>query len=145
MVYFIDANGQRAMPPGMMQQMQRQLRSGGGMQDMMKAMMQGQGGDQLDMEEMQSILILTLLSLPFLIASVRDDGPDGQQRPGRIGWTCGDGQGHAQYWRHVQDDGHGQRRWSLTIHTILIGQFVLGSMYICIHHMAPLVRFCSLN
>jgi signal recognition particle subunit SRP54 len=44
------------MPPGMLQQMQRQLRSGGGMQDMMKAMMQGQGGDQLDMEEMQSIL-----------------------------------------------------------------------------------------
>lgn len=47
---------QRAMPPGMLQQMQRQLRSGGGMQEMMKAMMQGQGGDQLDMEEMQSIL-----------------------------------------------------------------------------------------
>lgn len=44
------------MPPGMLQQMQRQLRSGGGMQEMMKAMMQGQGGDQLDMEEMQSIL-----------------------------------------------------------------------------------------
>jgi signal recognition particle subunit SRP54 len=37
----------------MLQQMQRQLRSGGGMQEMMKAMMQGQGGDQLDMEEMQ--------------------------------------------------------------------------------------------
>jgi signal recognition particle subunit SRP54 len=44
---------QRAMPPGMLQQMQRQLRSGGGMPEMMKAMMQGQGGDQLDMEEMQ--------------------------------------------------------------------------------------------
>ncbi|KAG6874199.1 hypothetical protein C0995_003745 [Termitomyces sp. Mi166 len=43
---------QRAMPPGMLQQMQRQMR-GGGMQEMMKAMMQGQGGDQLDMEEMQ--------------------------------------------------------------------------------------------
>lgn len=42
------------MPPGMLQQMQRQLRSGGGMQEMMKAMMQGQGGDQFDMEEMQS-------------------------------------------------------------------------------------------
>jgi signal recognition particle subunit SRP54 len=38
----------------MLQQMQRQLRSGGGMQEMMKAMMQGQGGDQFDMEEMQS-------------------------------------------------------------------------------------------
>jgi signal recognition particle subunit SRP54 len=46
------------MPPGMLQQMQRQLRSGGGgMQEMMKAMMQGQGGDQFDMEEMQSIFI----------------------------------------------------------------------------------------
>lgn len=42
------------MPPGMLQQMQRQIRSGGGMQEMMKAMMQGQGGDQFDMEEMQS-------------------------------------------------------------------------------------------
>ena len=41
------------MPPGMLQQMQRQMRSGGGMQEMMKAMMQGQGGDQMDMEEMQ--------------------------------------------------------------------------------------------
>ena len=44
--------GQRSMPPGMLQQMQRQLR-GGGMQEMMKAMMQGQGGDQMDMDEMQ--------------------------------------------------------------------------------------------
>ena len=41
------------MPPGMLQQMQRQLRGGGGMQEMMKAMMQGQGGDQMDMDEMQ--------------------------------------------------------------------------------------------
>ncbi|KAL4077083.1 SRP54-type protein [Scleroderma yunnanense] len=46
---------QRAMPPGMLQQMQRQLRSGGGMQEMMKAMMQGQG-DQFDMEEMQRMM-----------------------------------------------------------------------------------------
>lgn len=44
---------QRAMPPGMLQQMQRQMRSGGGMQEMMKAMMQGQGGDPAEMEEMQ--------------------------------------------------------------------------------------------
>lgn len=29
------------------------MRGGGGMQEMMKAMMQGQGGDQFDMEEMQ--------------------------------------------------------------------------------------------
>jgi signal recognition particle subunit SRP54 len=41
------------MPPGMLQQMQRQMRSGGGMQEMMKAMMQGQGGDPAEMEEMQ--------------------------------------------------------------------------------------------
>lgn len=47
---------QRSMPPGMLQQMQRQMRSGGGMQEMMKAMMQGQGGDQLDMEEMQRMM-----------------------------------------------------------------------------------------
>ena len=40
------------MPPGMLQQMQRQMRSGG-MQEMMKAMMRQQGGDQFDMEEMQ--------------------------------------------------------------------------------------------
>lgn len=43
---------QRAMPPGMLQQMQRQMRSGGGMGEMMKAMMRGQGSDQ-DVEEMQ--------------------------------------------------------------------------------------------
>ncbi|KAF9053770.1 signal recognition particle protein [Hymenopellis radicata] len=47
---------QRSMPPGMLQQMQRQMRSGGGMQEMMKAMMQGQGGDQMDMEEMQRMM-----------------------------------------------------------------------------------------
>ncbi len=34
--------------------MQRQFKSGGGLQEMMKAMMQGQGGDQFDVEEMQS-------------------------------------------------------------------------------------------
>lgn len=45
------------MPPGMLQQMQRQMRSGGGMQEMMKAMMQGQGGDQLDMEELQRMFL----------------------------------------------------------------------------------------
>jgi len=47
---------QRAMPPGMLQQMQRQMRNGGGMQEMMKAMMQGQGGDMGDMEEMQKMM-----------------------------------------------------------------------------------------
>ena len=44
---------QRAMPPGMLQQLRRTMQSGGGMQEMMKAMMQGQGGDAADMEEMQ--------------------------------------------------------------------------------------------
>jgi signal recognition particle subunit SRP54 len=44
------------MPPGMLQQMQRQLKGNNGLQEMMKAMMQGQGGDQLDVEEMQSKL-----------------------------------------------------------------------------------------
>lgn len=48
---------QKSMPPGMLQQMQKQMRSGGGMQEMMKAMMQGQGGDQFDMEEMQRMSI----------------------------------------------------------------------------------------
>ncbi|KAJ7285770.1 SRP54-type protein [Mycena rebaudengoi] len=47
---------QRSLPPGMLQNMQRQMRGGGGMQEMMKAMMQGQGGDQLDMEEMQRMM-----------------------------------------------------------------------------------------
>lgn len=44
---------QKAMPPGMLQKMQQQMRSGGGMQEMMKAMMQGQGLGDVDMEEMQ--------------------------------------------------------------------------------------------
>lgn len=47
---------QRAMPPGMVQQMQRQMRSGGGLQEMMKTLMQSQGGDQMDMEEMQRMM-----------------------------------------------------------------------------------------
>ncbi|KAL5532719.1 SRP54 [Sanghuangporus sanghuang] len=47
---------QRSMPPGMLQQMQRAMRGGGGMQEMMKAMMRGQGGDQFDMEEMQRMM-----------------------------------------------------------------------------------------
>ncbi|KAF8651469.1 hypothetical protein AX16_004768 [Volvariella volvacea WC 439] len=52
---------QRALPPGMLQQMQRQIRSAGGVQEMMKAMMQGQGltgpgGEQIDMEEMQRMM-----------------------------------------------------------------------------------------
>ena len=41
------------MPPGMLQQLQRTMRGGGGMQEMMKAMMGQGGGDGPDMEEMQ--------------------------------------------------------------------------------------------
>ena len=44
---------QRAMPPGMLQQMQKAMRGGGGMQEMLKAMMRNQGGGDVDMEEMQ--------------------------------------------------------------------------------------------
>lgn len=51
---------QRAMPPGMLSQMQRQMR-GGGMQEMMKAMMQGQGGSDADMEEMQREFLLEVV------------------------------------------------------------------------------------
>lgn len=40
----------------MLQQMQRQMRSGGGIQEMMKTLMQSQGGDQMDMEEMQRMM-----------------------------------------------------------------------------------------
>lgn len=63
-MFLIFFDSQRAMPPGMLQQVQRQLRSGGGMQEMMKAMMQGQG-DQFDMEEMQSKQILLWNELKF--------------------------------------------------------------------------------
>lgn len=40
----------------MLQQMQRQMRSGGGIQEMMKTLMQSQGGDQMDLEEMQRMM-----------------------------------------------------------------------------------------
>lgn len=60
------------MPPGMLQQMQRQMRGGGGMQEMMKAMMQGQGGDQMDMEEMQRTLTFVVIHGEILIL-FRDD------------------------------------------------------------------------
>ena len=58
------------MPPGMLQQMQRQMRGGGGVQEMMKAMMQGQGGDPAEMEEMQRKFMpnfdVYILSMPEL-------------------------------------------------------------------------------
>ncbi|KAI0302151.1 signal recognition particle protein [Russula brevipes] len=47
---------QNSLPPGMLQQMQRQMRSGGGIQEMMKTLMQSQGGDQADLEEMQRMM-----------------------------------------------------------------------------------------
>ena len=47
---------QNSLPPGMLQQMQRQMRSGGGIQEMMKTLMQSQGGDQGDLEEMQRMM-----------------------------------------------------------------------------------------
>ena len=46
----------------MLQQLQRTMRGGGGMQEMMKAMMQGQGGDAADMEEMQRSYLLPALA-----------------------------------------------------------------------------------
>ena len=45
------------MPPGMLQQMRKQMQGGGGMQEMMKAMMGQGGGDGPDMEEMQSTFL----------------------------------------------------------------------------------------
>ena len=47
--------------------MQRAMRGGGGMQEMMKAMMQGQGGDQADMEEMQRTPLLFHLFPLFVL------------------------------------------------------------------------------
>ena len=47
---------QNSLPPGMLQQMQRQMRSGGGIQEMMKTLMQSQGGGDMDMEEMQRMM-----------------------------------------------------------------------------------------
>ena len=61
---------QRAMPPGMLQQLQRAVRGGGGMQEMMKAMMQGQGGDQADMEEMQRTFISSLVQIRIHFSDV---------------------------------------------------------------------------
>lgn len=63
------------MPSGMLQQMQRQLR-GGGMQEMMKAMMQGQGGDQMDMDEMQREWISVKKMIAMVLRKIikhRDD------------------------------------------------------------------------
>jgi hypothetical protein len=75
--------------------------------------MQGQGGDQMDMEEMQRVL---LFSMPFSTAVLtellkhRDDVLYGQ-------WTGWSWRRHARDGRYVQDDGHGWR-WSLIIRFI---------------------------
>ena len=97
------------MPPGMLQQMQRQMR-GGGLQEMMKAMMRGQGGDQFDMEEMQRTYT-SLSSLHFtyqliLARTSRYDVANGKW-DGRPRWPRGR---YAEYVGHVQDDGYGRRR-----------------------------------
>ncbi|KAH9050667.1 signal recognition particle protein [Lactarius hengduanensis] len=47
---------QNSLPPGMLQQMQRQMRGGGGVQEMLKTLMQSQGGGDMDMEEMQRMM-----------------------------------------------------------------------------------------
>ena len=44
------------MPPGMLQQMRNQMRSGGGIGEMMKSFMQSQGADAGDMEEIQRMM-----------------------------------------------------------------------------------------
>jgi hypothetical protein len=95
----------------MLQQMQRQMRGGGGMQEMMKAMMQGQGGDQADMEEMQSESCYPLAEcVIFDMLFVSRNDVFHRQRPGRSrrsgrscrrSWHAGDG-------RYVQDDGFGR-------------------------------------
>ena len=83
---------QRAMPPGMLQQLQRAVRGGGGMQEMMKAMMQGQGGDQADMEEMQRTFISLFVQIRIHFSDVvyhlcRHDAADGRNgRSWRARW-----------------------------------------------------------
>jgi signal recognition particle subunit SRP54 len=79
----------------MLQQMQRQMRSGGGMQEMMKAMMQGQGGDQMDMEEMQRKLsqhfvgTLTYISTSLGMMSSMGNGLGGLEGLGGVGGAGG--------------------------------------------------------
>jgi hypothetical protein len=112
---------QRAMPPGMLQQMQRQMRNGGGMQEMMKAMMQGQGGDGLDMEEMQRTYISSVYYI-ILIQFCRHDGTNGRRWwlrrsgwPGWTRWTRRIGR-NGRNGRPHEDDGHGRRRRRALIH-----------------------------
>ena len=73
------------------------------MQEMMKAMMQGQGGDQFDMEEMQSKHARKNVSDP--LSWNRNDGIDGK----RIGWAGRIGRIGRRDGGHAEDDGHGWR------------------------------------
>ena len=78
------------------------------MQEMMKAMMQGQGGDHLDMEEMQREIIGALMmrvrNSQRTILN-RHDGTNGKWNgwSWRIRWTGR----YAEHVRYVQDDGNG--------------------------------------
>ncbi len=101
---------QRAMPPGMLQQMQRQMRNGGGMQEMMKAMMQGQGGDQMDMEEMQSKdeLCLRWYSGTDELSGMMASMGNGLGGLGGLGGPCWRYGGDARDGRYAEDDGYGR-------------------------------------
>jgi hypothetical protein len=92
----------------MLQQMQRQMR-GGGMQEMMKAMMQGQGGDPSDMEELQRTFHFFHLFCDFITYYItfRYDVSDGRWAGGSRGsrrpWRWWDA-------RHEPDDENVWRR-----------------------------------
>jgi hypothetical protein len=84
----------------MLQQMQRQMRSGGGMQEMMKAMMQGQGGDQVDFEEVQRAFFMLFMSSVMRTEMVfRHDV--GYGWIGRAGWSW-----WRWRWRDAQHGGY---------------------------------------
>lgn len=97
--------------------MQKQMK-GGGIQEMMKTMMQGQGGDQLDMEEMQredtrKQLIQTTRLTGFMF---RNDVPNG--RHGWARWTrrpWWPWRGHVRY---VKNDGNGWGRALIGLFTV---------------------------
>ena len=69
---------------------------------MMKAMMQGQGGDQFDMEEMQRECILPRYPCNSRLRDRHDATNGGGTR--RIGWSWWTRR-HAKHVGHAQDDG----------------------------------------
>lgn len=86
------------------------------MQEMMKAMMQGQGGDQFDMEEMQRMFSAFVdPDTRSLTHCFRHDGTDGWRswrswRSPRIGrW-------YAEHGGYVQNDGHGRTTMNAALH-----------------------------